>query len=107
MKTKSKLFVLFLSLICTFALILSFGDIKKVIASTQDVAEKRLVDLNDIPSSQSIAANSLNAIAQKSHPYILYENSEITSLQNKIKSGYSKKAFDYITQKVKSYKRVK
>jgi len=61
------------------------------------------VDLGNVPTSQSLANSSISAITQKSHPYILYENSEISELKNKIKSGYSKKAFTYVEKSAKSY----
>ncbi len=56
-----------------------------------------------IPASSTIAQSALTKISQKSHPYVLYEQSEVTSLQNKIKSGYSKTAFEYVKTTAKKY----
>ena len=64
---------------------------------------KKQVIADSIPSSSSITTSSISAIQNKSHPYILYENTEVSALKEKIKSGYSKKAYEYIEKTAKKY----
>ncbi len=94
--TKLKKYTI-ICLFILFTLLLSFTTVSGFNKKKQSV--KAL----SIPSSEEIATGALNAISQKSHPYILYENSEISQLKNKIKSGYSQKAFAYVETTAKSY----
>ena len=64
---------------------------------------KKQVIADSIPSSSSITTSSLSAIQNKSHPYILYEDTEVSALKEKIKSGYSKKAYEYVEKTAKKY----
>ena len=52
---------------------------------------------------ETLAKSVLNGVSSKEHPYILYENSEIGALKEKIKTGYSQKAFDYVEKTAKKY----
>ncbi len=53
--------------------------------------------------NKTLANNVLNGVSSKEHPYILYENSEISALKEKIKTGYSQKAFKYVEKTAKNY----
>lgn len=65
-------------------------------AATEDVT----VTPSAVPSE--VASDALDAIAKKQHPYLLYENDEVPALKEKIKSGYSQKAFTIIEKTVSS-----
>ena len=57
----------------------------------------------DVPTSESLSQSALGVISEKAHPYILYESSEIAELREKIKNGYSAKAFKYVEKTAKNY----
>ncbi len=53
-------------------------------------------------STSEEALLTIEAASEKQHPYLLYESDEISSLQEKIESGNSKKAFEVIVDTVSS-----
>lgn len=73
------------------------------ISSVSISASNSIIDALSIPTSESLSKNTLSSIAKKSHPYILYEESEIGALKEKIKSGYSAKAFKLAEKMAKNY----
>ncbi|MBQ8212989.1 MAG: heparinase II/III family protein [Clostridia bacterium] len=54
-------------------------------------------------NSKQLADSLLSEIAKRSHPYILYSTEDIPALKEKITSGYSKKAFDYVKKTASGY----
>lgn len=53
-------------------------------------------------STSEEALLTIEAASEKQHPYLMYESDEVSSLQEKIESGNSKKAFEVIVDTVSS-----
>lgn len=60
-------------------------------------ADKPAVD------KEQLATDLLREISTQSHPYILYTTDELPALREKITTGYSKKAFDFVKQTAATY----
>ncbi len=56
-----------------------------------------------VPDSSEIASSLLSSVSKKSHPYILYETNDITALREKVKNGYSKKAYEFTKTTANKY----
>lgn len=54
-------------------------------------------------NSKQLAGTLLSEISKKSHPYILYTADELPTLMEKTKTGYSKKAFDFVKSTASNY----
>ena len=90
-KQKAISFVLFLIILLSTVLIIDF------------TSGKSAVSASSVPKSSELASNLLGKISKKSHPYILYEDSDLDILKEKISDGYSKKAFDFTKTTAKKY----
>ena len=55
-----------------------------------------------IATPSEVASEALSAVSEKQHPYLIYEKDEIPTLKEKIKSGYSQKAFKIVEKTVAS-----
>ena len=62
-----------------------------------------VVEAAGVPQTEYITNQVINSVSTKAHPYILYDSSDVATLKEKVKSGYSLKAYQYLETTAKKY----
>ena len=62
-----------------------------------------VVEAAEVPQTEYITNQVIKSVSSKAHPYILYDSSDVATLKEKVKSGYSLKAYQYLETTAKKY----